>query len=113
VSESDIVYGCLELLSLKGIFSWRVNNVGIYDQKIGRYRSFHGMKGVSDIIGIVPCMTPEGSVGRLLAIEVKSPRGQTSPHQEAFLKSIDDNGGLAMVVRSVDDLEQFLKEEGY
>ena len=87
--------------------------MGVYDKNMGGYRSFHGMKGVSDILGIVPCMTPQGVVGRFMAVECKTPKGKVSEHQEAFLQAVDDSGGLAMIVRSVSDLEGFLKEEGF
>lgn len=52
--------------------------------------------GASDIIGIMPD-------GRFLAIEVKTPRGRTTPEQDRFLFHIQLMGGVAGVARSVDD----------
>lgn len=105
---------CLDFLKAKNIFCFRVNNTGIFDPNKKVYRSFHGTKGVSDIICILPTMMAQnGVVGRLGAIEVKTPRGRVSKAQEAFLQDVDDSGGLAMVVTSVDDLEKFLAEEGF
>ena len=110
ISEAEILKACLEFLAAKGIFAWRVNNIPAFDPKIGRYRSFHGLKGVSDIIGILP--SQEG-VGRFFCCEVKSAHGKISASQEAYLQEVDNNGGLAMIVRSIDDLEGFLEEEGH
>ncbi len=61
------------------------------------------MKGVADILAVLPG-------GRMLAVEVKTPTGKVSANQEDFLSRVDENGGAAMVVRSVDELEQFLNE---
>jgi hypothetical protein len=49
-----------------------------------------------------------GRSGRFLAIEVKAPKGKVSPHQEAFLKEIEERGGLALVAHSVDEVQQAL-----
>ena len=49
--------------------------------------------------------------GRTLSIEVKSRRGTVQPHQQAFLDSISQAGGVAFVARSVDDVIERLKNE--
>lgn len=74
-------------------------NVGVYDQASGRYRRMSGsqLKGVADIIGIFR--------KRPLAIEVKSHRGKLSPFQEEFLREFHGNGGIAIVARSVQDVQ--------
>ena len=53
-------------------------------------------KGVSDILGIWQ--------GRLLAIEVKTRTGKVSQYQQDFIDTINREGGIAFVARSVDDV---------
>lgn len=95
--ESDIVRACLEYLKHRGIFSWRNNTAGIFNQKTGGY-FFHGIAGVSDILGIIP------NSGKLLAVECKTAKGRLSPAQEIFQTMISDNEGIAITARSVDEL---------
>ena len=42
--------------------------------------------------------------GRFVAMEVKTPSGRPTPLQEAQMDAICDAGGVAAVVRSVDDV---------
>ena len=53
-------------------------------------------KGVPDILGCYK--------GRLIGIEVKTPRGVVSGDQERFIKNLNEAGGLAFVARSVEDV---------
>lgn len=98
--ESDVVRSCLEYLKIRGIFAWR-QNAGVIPLANGGVR-FSGLRGVSDILGILPD-------GRFLAVECKSAKGKTSEHQDAFLDQIAGNGGVACVVRSVEELAEDLK----
>ena len=121
--ENDVVRGCLDYLRLIGIFAWRVNTMGTYRGE-GAY-SFNGMAGVSDIIGVLPqsvdCITEEGTVaatcGNILCIECKRPKeyGGKKPTNEqmSFLKRIKEDGGIALVVHSVDELKEQLEEHLY
>lgn len=56
-----------------------------------------GVNGVSDIIGLLPG-------GRFLAIEVKTDRGKATPRQDKFIRDVNEEGGLAFIARSVDDV---------
>lgn len=69
--------------------------------KRGRWIEF-GFSGLSDIIGQLKLD------GRILAIEVKSAGGQVSPSQAAFLDLVRQHGGVAGVVRSIEDAEKLL-----
>jgi len=94
----------LTYLFKRGIFVWKNQSVGIYDPVKQIYRKnnnpFH-IKGVSDILGILPG-------GRILAIEVKTEKGRVSPEQQFFIQKINDRGGLAFVARSIYDVEKEL-----
>ena len=52
-TESALVRNCLELLQLRGVFAFRVNTTGIFDPGRNVFRSFQGMCGVSDILGLL------------------------------------------------------------
>jgi hypothetical protein len=70
---------------------WR-NNVGCQ----GGVR--YGLcKGSSDLVGLL-----RGS-GRFVALEVKAPNGKISDEQRMFLALIRQLGGVAAVVRSVEE----------
>lgn len=62
------------------------------------------MKGVADILGIYQ--------GKPLAIEVKSKKGRLSEFQKTFLIRFHAQGGIAIVARSVDDVENRLRDRG-
>ena len=106
--ESDIVRGCLDYLKLRRIMSWR-QNAGVIPLPNGGVR-FSGLRGVSDILGIWPQTCSHGKQGVFLAVEVKTDVGRVSEAQREFLKAVNDNGGLGLVVRSVDDLAKQLEE---
>lgn len=104
-SESGIVTACLQLLAVRKVFAWRCNNTGIWDAAKGIYRKFGGLPGVSDILGVL-------DDGRFLAVEVKTSTGKLRDDQRTFLDAVQKRGGLALVVRSVADLDRALTFEG-
>ena len=55
-------------------------------------------------MGILP---PDG---QLLAVECKTEKGKLSPEQNEFLERVETSGGLALVVRSLNDLITALEE---
>lgn len=107
--ESDILRVCLQYLGAKGILAWRSNNTGVYDPARKMFRTFHGLKGVSDIVGLLPG-------GRFLGVETKTETGKLSEDQKLFIDMVNNNGGLAFVVRSVGQLaaviEAVLRDDG-
>jgi|SRR5579872_2540524 len=96
-SEHQIQQAILQYLKVRGIFAWRNNTIGVWDSKLGIYRKNTTIKGVSDILGILP-------TGRFLAIEVKRKGGIVSDEQLEFNYTINKNGGLAFVAYSIDDV---------
>lgn len=48
--------------------------------------------------------------GIFVCFEVKSAKGKLSPHQEVWLMDLQDHGAVARLVRSVEDVQQVLKE---
>lgn len=102
--EGEVVRACLDTLYTLGIYCWRQNQGGI-PLEDGGFRSFNGMRGLSDIIGIL-------KDGRFLAVEVKRPGKTATEEQWQFIESIQKNGGVSMVVSSVDELLADLKTFG-
>lgn len=93
VREADIVRVIRDYLAVLGVWEIKVQSQGFQ------------RRGVPDILACVP---PDG---RLLAIEVKGPRGKVSPEQQAELEAIGEAGGLQLVARSLEDVEMVLSEE--
>ena len=93
---------CREYLSIRNIFHWR-NNTGAVKKNGGFIR--YGYPGSSDILGILPD-------GRFLAVECKRERGgRLSEKQKEFLDTINKNGGVAVCVNSVTELDKIIKSE--
>lgn len=71
--------------------------------------------GFSDLFGLVSVtITPEmvgQTVGVFVGAEVKDEFGRVSPKQAAFLQAVNDNGGRAGIVRSIQDAEQLIAGE--
>lgn len=82
---------------------WRANS-GVATYEDGRTVRF-GIPGQADLSGIL-----QG--GRRLEIEVKSPDGRQTPQQAAFQKMIEAFGGLYILARSVEDVEEALDDKG-
>lgn len=104
IKEKVIENSILSFLKRNNIYCWKNESVGIFDQKKGVYRrknSIHRMNGVADILGIL-------RGGKFLAIEVKSLRGRITEEQTAFLSSINAEGGIAFVARSIDEVAKQL-----
>jgi VRR-NUC domain len=98
VSETLLVKSILGALQLryKGrLKSWR-NNTGATSTASGGFIKF-GAVGSPDILGV---LSPGG---RLVALEVKTARGRTSPAQEAWLSEARTLGAVVGVVRSIDE----------
>lgn len=72
----------------------------------GRWIEF-GFTGCPDILGQLKPRKGD-DVGPLLAIEVKSYKGTIKSEQQAFLSLVLDNGGVAGVVRSIDEAKRLI-----
>lgn len=111
--ESDVLTGCLQWLQLQGIWCWRQNQ-GAIPLKDGGYRRFVGLKGVADILGILPqSVRVVGddipvTFGNLLAVETKRRGENPRPEQEEFLRQVNARGGVGVCVHSVRELEEVL-----
>jgi hypothetical protein len=105
VPEKIIQKQILQFLSAYGIFVFRINTTGVFDPKRKVFRSLSGfsMKGVADILGILPG-------GRFLAIEVKTLKGKQSLDQQHFEDLVVKAGGVYVLARSVNDVRFLVNE---
>lgn len=114
VRETDLVRACLEWLALHRVLAWRMNNTGVFDPTRKVFRSFHGAKGVPDILGIFPqtVTLTDGTVatfGNFLGVECKRPGEKPRPDQAAFLEAIQERGGIGLCVHNLRELEEQLR----
>ncbi len=92
------------LSSCPEYFGFSVRNGGTYDPRIGAYRANRGpgsRKGISDLVG--------SWRGQLFCIEIKTPEGRMSPEQKMFREDVIKAGGLHAVVRSVEEIVDFVR----
>ena len=86
------------------------NQVGsLPDPRTGRLVTFGLAKGSADLIGWRTVTITQAMVGTRLAIftsiEVKTPTGRIRPEQQAWLETVQQAGGIAIIARSVPDAE--------
>lgn len=65
------------------------------------YTMFNTVVGFSDIHGML-------KGGAAFYIEVKRRTGRAEPEQQAFIDHVWENGGIAFVARSVEDVKKFI-----
>ena len=100
-SEAEVLKAVMALLKRhpKVAMCWRQNS-GTFAERNSdgstRYVRANSQRGMSDIMGTM-------RDGRVLAVEVKSQTGRVQPHQQEFLYQVRKAGGVAGVVRSVED----------
>lgn len=83
------------------------NNVGVLRDAEGRYVRYGLCIGSSDVIGWTPVVITPAMVGRTVlvftAFECKVGRNVTTVEQGAFLSAVQQQGGIAAVVRTLAD----------
>jgi hypothetical protein len=102
--EASVLRAVDHWLTAKGIAHWRINS-GALKTEGGRFVRF-GARGMADIYAI-------GQEGKSIWIECKrSEGGVVSDAQREFLECVAANGGIGIVVSSVESLERQLKGYG-
>jgi hypothetical protein len=90
---------------------WRNNTGALVDQQ-GRFVRFGLCKGSSDLIGLRSLEITTELVGlrlaQFVALEIKTAQSVLRPEQQAFLRLVQQLGGVAAVCRSVEEAEQLL-----
>lgn len=87
------------------------NNVGAIKAPDGRVIRYGLTTGSADLIGWQTVTITPDMVGhrfaRFVSVEVKAPKGRLTPEQETWRAAVLKAGGIAVVARSVEDV-QFL-----
>lgn len=90
--------------SVNGAHFQRVNTTGQYDYKLGRYRRSGATKGVADIMMI--------HEGKVFNIEVKIGKDKQSKDQIKMQESINNAGGIYIIVNSYNNFLEQIKKYG-
>lgn len=102
--EKQIENSILEYLNFqRGVFAFKLNTTGIYDQRKNCFRKISRWVavGCSDIILIVD--------GYVVFIEVKSKKGSLNVNQKVFCTKVMNSGAAYHVVRSLDEVKSILQ----
>ena len=89
MKEADIVKAIMRFLkTLPNCFAWKEHG---------------GMYGTAGIPDIIACID-----GKFYGFEVKTDNGKPTKLQESTIRKINKAGGIAVVVRSVDEVKSIL-----
>jgi len=99
--EKHIEKTCLEILNKNGFFAWKLFDNTRSENGIHRGAQPFQIRGQSDAIAIKD--------GRTWFIEFKTSIGKQSTFQKAFQAKIEAQGGLYLLVRSVDEMKEWIK----
>jgi len=94
----------------KRVLCWREDSGGVPVHKNGVVTGFKppAKRGKPDVFGVFPALTNKNGRnmwGVLLALEIKTGKDRLSTVQEAFLKSVKQQGGITWVIHSMEELE--------
>lgn len=99
--SNDLTKAIIHEFYLAGAYAWRASSVGIFDRKLGGYRTA-AKKGVSDILA---CYN-----GILIAVEVKIGKDRMSDEQVGFMRNILKVGGEAFVAKDIEEFKTWWKD---
>lgn len=103
-SANRITANILRVVNLQpGCVAYRINNVGVWDEKKQVRRAGNTEKGLPDVWC---CLR-----GKFAVIEVKAGRDKMSEHQKARQFEIERAGGLFFEARSTDGFLEWFKNK--
>lgn len=103
MKESDLQRVIQKEARKLGCYLFR-NQVGTYKIDCGRVIKSGLCKGSADLIGWI---TRDG-VAVFVSVEVKTATGRLAPQQRRWMEAVQKAGGIAGVVRSIEDLRELL-----
>jgi hypothetical protein len=96
---NDLTREIIEYIYTQGGYAFRVNDTGVYDKAIGRYRA-SAKKGICDILAVYN--------SRFIGIEIKTGRDRLRDEQIGFIKNIEHCGGKVFVIGNMNEfIEQW------
>lgn len=102
-SANALTSAIIDAITFSGGFATRVNTVGIWDEKLQRYRPSTTRKGMSDVIACVD--------GLFIAIEVKFGSDRQSDEQKNVEADIVRSGGLYKIVKTYSQFSEWWEAE--
>lgn len=103
MKEAELLSFALTCLKQSGLVYWRVPNGPVMHSIGGKMiRKCSPIKGFPDIAGIFPS-------GKIFAIELKTDKGRLSPEQIEWITKINMSNGMAVVLRSKDEIREFVE----
>jgi len=103
-TANRITANILRIVNLQpGCYAFRVNNVGVWDEKKQIYRAGNTQKGIADILCCIR--------GRFLAIEVKAGKDRLSDYQDIFRQDVTCAKGEYFEARSTDLFKDWFVEK--
>lgn len=112
--EKKIMDDVHKLLSKKNYTLFR-NNVGMLSNSYGTKVKYGLCKGSSDLIGYKIHTVNENDFGKKIAIfcafEIKTEKGEVRENQNDFINTLNNNGGIAHVIRSNSEAEKLPDSE--
>ena len=99
---NDLTKTILAYIRLSGNYADRINNTGIYDVKIGKFRKSNTRKGIADIMASKRIEHEGRTFAVQVAIEIKVGNDRLSEHQERMRDEIQQKGGVYIVARDWD-----------
>jgi hypothetical protein len=104
IKESELQKMIIDYMRLKGHYVWKSGGGLFFSEYKGKTRAVRmGLRGCADIIGIL-------KTGHWFACECKTGYNKPTPEQLNFLSEIRSRGGLAIWVKSLDEVVKQLKE---
>lgn len=98
---ANTLTGCIvAYLRLKGGFVSRLNNTGIYDKKLKRYRPGTSRKGLPDVLATYK--------GKSLFIEVKAGKDKISINQAQVMKEQITSGGMYFIASDFSGVKEWI-----
>ena len=82
--------------------AYRINNMGVYDVNLGRFRTSGTKKGIPDVIGIIK--------GRFIGIEIKIGRDKQSDDQKLREQEINSAEGLYYIAKDFDTFKKWFDD---
>lgn len=101
-SANGLTQCIVKYIELRGGFASRVNNTGIYNQRLKKYIPSTSKRGLPDIISIYK--------GLSLHIEVKHGRDHQSEAQRAVEFAVNGAGGLYLITRNFTDFKTWFDQ---
>lgn len=108
IEETNLVQKIRIKAAKLGLILFR-NNIGKFQDATGRWISYGvGGNGGSDLIGGTPVTITQDMIGQTLCVltcyECKTWKGKVTEEQQNFIDGINKAGGIARIIRRVEDL---------